>query len=199
MALMGIPDAVFIQMGGYIFVSVAILFLINRSSQGFLSNWFKVRRKRGALILVRVRTVINDYFIPGKVEEGWLTYTPRGKKKDEGKRIGIVEGSIYRAYGLHCIDIDDTKNCSFKRDSTAVPGYDAEKNNSLHLRALYKPSIMDDKTKIIIVILIIIALAVIIDIALGLNMSKTLGAKINSLSDVAQATASTIKPTTGGV
>jgi hypothetical protein len=194
-----IPDAVFIQIGAYLFVAVMILFLLNRSTQSFLSNWFKVRRRRGALILVRVRTVINDYFVPGKVDEGWLTYKPRGKKKNEMKKIAIVDGCVYRSYGLHCIDVDDTKNCSFKRDSSAVPGYDAEKNNSLHLRALYKPSIIDDKTKIIIIILIVIVIAVAISIFMSYNLGKNLGARIDSLKTVAQTTVTAIKPTTGGV
>jgi hypothetical protein len=196
--LANIPDAVFIQVGAYVFIVVMFFFLLNRATQSFVSNWFKVRRKRGTLLLVKVRTVINDYFVPGKIDEGWLTYKPRGKKRHEQKKIAIVEGCVYRCYGLHCIDVDDTKNCSFKRDSSAVAGYDAEKNNSLHLRALYKPSIMDDKTKIILIILIVIVIAVIISALLNFNMMKTLTGKIDALKTVTQATIGGISPTTGG-
>jgi len=197
--LSNIPNTVFIQIGAYLFLVVAIFFFLNRATQGFVSNWFKVRRKRGSSLLVRVRTIVNDYFVPGKIEEGWLVYKPRGKKKNEIKRLSLDEGCVYRAYGLHCVDVDDTKNCSFKRDASAVAGYDAEKNNSLHLRALYKPSLIDDKTKIIIVILIVIVIAVAISIYMTYSTGKTLGLKIDALKTIAQVTSSAINPASGGV
>jgi hypothetical protein len=193
-----IPDAVFIQIGAYLFIVVAILFLLNRSTQGFLSAWFKVRRLRGRKVLVRVRTVINDYFTSGSVDEGFLVYVPRGKKKTESKRLSIEEVSVYRSYGLHCVDVDDAKNCSFSRDAKAVSGFDAEKNNSLHLRALYKPSLIDNQTKIIIIILIVLVIAVAASIFMSVNLGKTLGAKIDALKTVGQVVSSAVKPVSGG-
>jgi len=197
--VLNIPDAVFIQIGAYLFVVFIIVFMLNRATQGFVSAWFSVRSKRGALVLVRVRTLVNDYFIKGSISEGFLTYKPRGKKKNEAKKIAIEDGCVYRSFGLHCVDVDDTKNCSFKRDSSAVPGYDAEKNNSLHLRALYKPSIMDDKTKIIVVILIVLVILVVISLFLTYQGHKSLGLQITDLKSIGQVTQTLIKPATGGV
>lgn len=195
----GIPDAVFIQMGGYVFLVVLMFFMLNRAMQGFVTAWFKVRRQRGSLVLVRVRTVTNDYFISGRVEEGWLIYRPRKKKKSEEKRIVIPDKGIYRSFALACIDVDDSKDCVFVRDGTGVPGYDAEKNNSLHLRALYGPSLLDDKTKIIIVILVVVLIVVIISAVMSYRNGQNVLAEINALKTVSQAASNGISPTTGGV
>lgn len=187
-----IPTDVFIQIGAYLFIIVAILFLINRAMGGFLFTWFKVRQKRDLKLLVKVNTHIGNYFRAGDVDEGWIVYRPLGKKKDEMKRINLSSGCVYRAYNVLCVDVDDEKNCVFKRDLSAVSGYDAEKNNSLHLRALYKPSIMDDKTKIILVILIVVVIGIIISVLLSYTTDQKILAGIEALKTVGQTTSSII-------
>ena len=195
-----IPTDVFIQIGAYLLIIVAVLVLINRVTGGFLFTWFKVRRSRDFKLLIKVNTHIGNYFKAGDVDEGWIVYRPAGKKKDEKKRISLSPGCVYRAFNVLCVDVDDEKNCVFKRDLSAVSGYDAEKNNSLHLRALYKPSIMDDKTKIIIVILIVIVIAVIVCTLLSYTNSQKILEGIEALKTVGQSTISShIVPKTGVV
>lgn len=189
---MAIPTDVFIQIGAYLFIAFAIVFIINRAMSGFIMTWFKVRQNRDFRLLVKVSTSIGNYFRVGDVSEGWVIYQPAGKKKDEKKRISLSQGCVYRAYNVLCVDVDDEKNCVFTKDMKAVAGYDAEKNNSLHLRALYKPMLMDDKTKIILLILIVVLLAVIISIYLGYTGNQKILAGIEALKTVAQTTSSIV-------
>lgn len=195
---MAVPGDVFIQIGGYLLVAVFIIFFLNRALGGLLLVWLKVRGAKNRKVLLKVRTVVNDYYAAGEINEGWLVYKPRGKSKHEMKRLSIVEGCVYHNMGLNCIDVDDEKNCTVKRDFTAVPGYDAEKNNSLHLRALYKPSIIDDKTKIILVLLVLIIIGIIISVVVTVKTGGNLMAEIESLKTVTQGVGSII-PRTGAV
>jgi len=195
---MAIPTDVFIQIGAYIFIVFAIIFIINRAMGGFIMTWFKVRQKRDLKLLVKVSTSIGNYFRAGDVSEGWVVYQPMGKKKDEKKRISLTQGCVYRAYNVLCVDVDDEKNCVFTKDMKAVSGYDAEKNNSLHLRALYKPMLMDDKTKIILVILIVVVIGIVASIYLSYTGNQKILAGIEALKTVAQTTSSII-PKAGAV
>lgn len=196
---MAVPTEVFIQIGAYLLIVIAILVIINRAMGGFLFTWFKVRQKRDIKLLVKVNTAIGNYFKPGDVDEGWVVYRGAGKKKDEMRRISLSPGCVYRAYNILCVDVDDEKNCVFKKDMTAVSGYDAEKNNTLHLRALYKPMLMDDKTKIILVILIVVVIGIIISALLNYTTMQKILTSIESLKSVGSTVANHITPQTGAI
>jgi hypothetical protein len=195
---MAIPTDVFIQIGAYLLIVFAVIFIINRATASFLFVWLSVRRQRDYAVFVKVRTSISDYFVKGTVEEGWLIYRPRGKKKDEAKRLALNKGSVYRAFNILCVDVDDEKNCVVAKDFSLVAGYDAEKNNSLHLRALYKPSLMDDKTKIILIILVVIVLAVAASAYLNYSLISKLTAQVEALKTISQ-TVTSATPISGAV
>lgn len=192
---MAIPTEVFIQIGAYLLIVIAILVIINRVMGGFLFVWFKVRQKRDFKLLTKVNTPIGNYFRAADVSEGWLVYQPAGKKKDEKKRISLSQGCVYRAFNVLCVDVDDEKNCVFTKNMTAVSGYDAEKNNTLHLRALYKPMLMDDKTKIILVILIVVVIAIIISALMNYSSGQKILAGIEALKTISSTTSSHVIPT----
>lgn len=183
-----IPTDVFIQIGVYVLVVFAVVFIINRAMGGFIFVWFKVRRQRDLKLLVKVNNSIGNYFRCGDVSEGWVVYKPLGKKSDEKKRLNLIPGCVYRAFNVLCIDVDDEKNCVFKKDMSAVSGYDAEKNNSLHLRALYKPAIFDDKTKIILLLLALVLIAVIVAAVINYTSVQKLFESVEALKSVGQAT-----------
>jgi len=190
---------VLVQIACYLGLVVIVLLALDRFSWGWLRVWFKVKPSRGRFVMVKVRNVLRDYFKAGRIEEGWLIYRKVGKKKSEESRISINESCVYRSMGVYVIDVDEQKDCSVSKDFSAVSGYDAEKNNSLHLRALYKPSIMDDKTKILLILLIVVLLASLASLFISYQNGQKILAAVNALKEVSRAAVTTISPVSGAV
>jgi len=127
--------------------------------KGFLFRFIKVRASFGKLVLVKIREINQDDYRIGEIEEGYLIYTTKGKNK---KRIKIPRDktAIYKSMGVNFIDVDNEKNAICYVDYEAVCGFDAEKNNDLLTRALYKPKIADNKDKLMLGLLIILIIVV---------------------------------------
>jgi hypothetical protein len=138
-------------------LAVFVIVLLDFWSVKFLRTWLRVKMSRGQLILLRVNMKVQDIYRVGKIEEGFLVFKGSGKGQ---RRIALPNDTIFRSMGVNCAIIDDEKNCVVKINFEAVSGFDAEKFDDLLTRALYKPSILDDKTKIIIIILVVLVLAV---------------------------------------
>lgn len=139
-------------------VSYLVVFLMAAGFIGFFQGgmfipWLKVKTSRERKVLVKIRGQIKDRFSVGNIVEGFLVY-PDGKSK---KRLNAPPGITYKAIGVQCVDVDDEHNAICKPDYSVVSGYDAVKNENLHVRALTAPQI-DDKTLKIILVCIIIAL-----------------------------------------
>lgn len=118
---------------------------------GFFLKWFKVRGGRGKFVLIKIRSRLRDHFDYGSIQGDFLVY---GKKKNQ-KRIVVPERCIYRSYGVDCIDIDESKNAVSRTDYEAVTGHDAEKFEDLYTRALYRPSLEENRDKVMLILLII--------------------------------------------
>ena len=175
--------------GSYIGILIVAYSILAWMMSGLLAPYLKVKTSRGRLILVKVKTITQDYYKPGKIDKGFLIYKDR--QKDE-RRIGIPLDKvvIYRSMGVNVIDVDDEKNAINCIDYTAVSGFDAVKYNDLYLRALYKPSLFDKKEKYMMAILVIILIGVVVIGLLVFNLSD----QVNQLG---QVTAPAI--VTGGV
>lgn len=169
---------------GYgIFAFVASMIFWKFILGGLLGPFFKVKRSRGKLLLARIRHPIQDYFVAAEISEGFLVFKDR---KKEMRRIPMVAGCVYRAATINWIEVDDEKNCIFKRDSgAAVPTYDANKTDSLLTRCLYKPGLLGDNfVKIVLVFVIVLLIAVLV---VGYLTYKN-GQNTNAILQLLQAT-----------
>lgn len=166
------------------FVVLLLMFLIlSLVQRGFFWKFMRVKTSFGRLILVKIRSAIRDYYKVGHIEEGFLVY----KAKKGFKRLALNENSkkaFYRSIGCIWVDVDEEKNAIVMPDYTTASGYDAEKFSDLYTRALYKPSIMESKEKLILLglIIIIIALGVMIFFTYKqFNMIGIIKAQVNNI------------------
>ena len=140
------------------------IFLLSILQKGFFKEFLKVKASFGKLILVKVTAVNRDYFRVGSVEDGFLLFKTANKKNE--KRLSIPNQNVfYRCLGCAWVDVDEEKNAFTIRERTdfrAIDGYDAERNNNLFKRCLYRPSLEDKKNKIVMALLIMIMVLVII-------------------------------------
>lgn len=151
------------------------IFVIAYFQAGFFGKWLKARTGRGKYVLIKLRSKLRDYFTYGEIKGEYLIYG----KKDNTRRLLIPEGAIYRAWGVACVDLDEATNSVCSVNYKPVEGFDAEKFEGLYIRALYRPSLEENRDKVILV-LIIIAIAVG---AIGLFMNWNLSNQIAAISN----------------
>jgi len=147
--------AIISQTVAYITVLLIAFVILGFLLKGFLGPFLRVKKSFGKLILVRQKGVMRDSFRVGEIVDGMLDF----KVKTGHKLIPISEDSrkaVYRAWNINCVDIDEEKNCILMPNYSMATGYDAEKYSDLYVRALYKPAILDNKEKILLVMLIIV-------------------------------------------
>jgi hypothetical protein len=142
---------VFIQTFYYGVVMILTIFFLGFLQKGFLFKFIKVKLSFGKYVLVKVRSVIRDYYAVGEIMEGNLIYKVR---KNE-KRLSIPDNKpFYRSIGVMWVDVDEEKNAICKADYSTTDGYDAIKINNLLKRALTSPVISSNKDKIMFAMLI---------------------------------------------
>lgn len=153
--------------------------------RGFFWKYIKVRLSFGKYVMVKVRTVLRDYYAVGWVKDGFLIYKLKGKELRYS-----LEGSMvfYRSIAVTWIDVDEEKGAVSKTDYTPVSGFDVEKFSNLYVRALTSPQVTTNKEKIIIALLVVIVLGVVAAIYIsfmGYNQSmmtaRNLPGMINSI------------------
>lgn len=143
--------------GVIIMIAHIAMSLIQR---GFFWKFLRVKLSFGKLILVKIRALNRDYFIVGYVDENFLVF----KTKDGVVRINIKDKEVfYRVMGTIWIDYDEGTGALSKSDYSVVSGYDPKKYSDLYIRALYKPSLADNKTKFIMggIMLIIVLIGIL--------------------------------------
>lgn len=139
----------------YFVVLILAFFVIGFILRGFFWKFIRVRLSFGRFILCKLKAVNRDYYATGHIEENFLILTTHKNTR----RICIKDSSVfYKSIGVTWVDIDDQKNALVKPDFSTVDGFDPVKYNNLYKRTLYKPSIADNKEKMVIggIILIII-------------------------------------------
>lgn len=160
---------------GYVvvfFMGVAVLDFL---SVGFLHTYLQVKASRGKKVLIQVRGLTRDYYRVGKIEEGNLVYK-FGKNE---KRLSLDSKALFRVLNVIAVQVDEEKNAVGMHDFSVVRGFDAVKWDNLLKRALYRPSVLDQKEKLI---LILVGLCIIVTVIVGIlvfNMSTKLDTIIN--------------------
>lgn len=143
-------DFFYFLIAGAVLMIVPI-FIIAYFQGGFFGKWLKSRTGRGKYVLIKVRSVLRDYFEVGEIKEEYLIFG----KGDKTKRLRIEDRkSIYSAFGVSCIDIDEATGAICTVNYDALEGFDAEKMESLLIRALLRPSLEENKDKLILLLVI---------------------------------------------
>lgn len=156
---MALPIEFYIYVGYGLFAMVVVAGGLAFLMGGFLGPFMAVKRSRGKKVLVRARHPVQDYFRAGSIEEGTLVFKDRQKNT---RRIPMQPGVVSRAATVFWVEIDDEKNCFFKRDTAeAVGTYDAVRVDSYIVRALVRPGLFGDQTVKILLVLVIVALGAI--------------------------------------
>lgn len=171
-------DFYYFVVSGFVLMLIP-LGLIAWFQAGFFFKWLKARASRGKGILIKIRGKTRDHFATGKIIGDYLLW---GKKR-ELKRVLIDRESIYTSWGVQVVDIDEATNNPVTVDYKVVPGFDAERYESLYIRALYRPALESQTDKILLVLLIIVIFLIVAVGFLTWNVSQ----------QVAEFTASTVK------
>lgn len=161
----------------YLGVVLLCLAAINFFMGGVFFPWLKVKTSRGKLVLVRVHTIVQDYYKPGMIDKGFLIF--KDKVKEE-RRISVSDGAIYRGMGVNNLNVDDETNAVIKNDFTTVSGFDAVKYSNLYERALTRPDSIAKELKIILILLVLVLLGVAACLYIGFDLSD----KVTALSNV---------------
>lgn len=143
----------------YFIFAVLVVGCISMVMRGFFWKYLKVRMSMGKNFLIKIRSPLRDYFAIGHVEDGFIVY----KMDKEEIRIPLSDGSFfYKSMAVNWIDIDQSTFALCKTDYTAVEGYDAKKYSHLLTRAMMRPSIQDNKQKIMLFLIIGISICVLV-------------------------------------
>jgi hypothetical protein len=159
----------------YFVVLCLAIGIIGYNLQGFFITYFRVKFSRGKKIVVKVRDMIRPKYIVGHIEGEELLF----KYHKDTKRINIERDDIYTDLKVQFVEVDPTLDCviNFGKVIKGVPGFDADKHNSLYLRCLYRPTLLDSKTNWILGLLILSLLLTVVVIGLGyqnMRMDKLL-------------------------
>ena len=171
----------------YSVVLIGGFVLVNWLSNGFLLILMRVKATRGRKVLIIVKSKLQNYFVIGKVVEGFLIFRDNACKLDDRKtekRIAIPNGTVFRMFSVNCVWFDEEINCILRPNLKGVTGFDAIKWNNLLIRALKRPTIEDSKI-ILIIILILLIIVVLGMIAIFMRVSQ-LQALIVSMQTVTQ-------------
>ena len=182
-------NPIFIQTISYgivLLIAIAALSMIQR---GFFWKYIRVRLSFGKYLLVKVRSVNRDYFRVGRIDDGMLLF--KGQKDD--KRLFIQNTAIYKSMAVSWVDVDEITNGVREHDFSAVSGFDAEKYNSLYVRALYRPSVMDKKEALIILLIIVAIIAAVASAYLTFRNSADISTVAQQLTTI-QSTVTVATP-----
>jgi hypothetical protein len=178
---------VFLQTIYYAVVLILGFLMVSFIQRGFFLKFIKVRLSFGRLVLVKLREVNRDFYAVGEVLEGYLIF----KQKKDIKRLTIPRDKkiFYRSMGILWVDVDNERNSIMTWEYTEEKGFDAIKFNDLFMRALNKPSVTDNTTKILIILVCFVALLVIVDIYFDYQTGKKIEALYPLIQQLKQASA----------
>ncbi len=175
---------VFVQAIYYAISWFILLFFIGFIIRGFFWKFIKVKLSFGRLILVKVRAINRDFFSIGEVKDGFLVY----KAHKKNKRIAIKDSTVfYKSIGVLWVDVDEEKGALCKVDYSAIDGFDSEKFENLFVRTLYRPSISDNKEKIMFIMLGVCILLAVGGLYLAYNNGQGLqflGQRVAELKEI---------------
>jgi hypothetical protein len=158
----------------YVGVIVVSFGIMNWLMGGKLIPFIKVKLSMGKKLLVHIRTMTHDYYKAGQIVEQQLIVKDL---KGETRRLDVLDPAcIYRASGVNNIVIDDAYNTIFNRQLDSTKGFDAIKNEHLHVRALYKPLLNNKMEKIMLVLLAVVLIIGLASVFFGFQNNELLKA-----------------------
>lgn len=170
----------------YAAILVGGFVLVNWLSNGFLLVLMRVKATRGRKVLIIVKSKLQNYFVIGKVVEGFLIFRDNACKlegRESFKRITVPNGAVFRMFMVNCVWFDEERNCILRPDLKGVTGFDAIKWNNILIRALKKPKIEDNKILMIIILIVVILVFFgVIAIFVKVNQLQQLIQSINTIA-----------------
>lgn len=171
-------DAAMQEMFKWILVWAGVLFMlffiINFVLKGLLLALLRVKTSRGRLLLIRVVGYVDTYFKTGYVKEEELHFKNRERI---AVALGMDRSLVYRFLGVNWVDVDEKTGRIINHvELSSYPGYSPEIQDSIVKRALYRPSLYDNKMKIILVIIILVLIVGLVNIFIGVKVLKAIQA-----------------------
>lgn len=165
-----VMNPIIVQMISYFVVFLFTLVVVSFMMRGFFWSFIRCKLSGGKLIMVKLRMVTRPVYKVGKIDDdGDLVFK---KNKKEVRINNLSAEDIYRDLGVFFVEIDGETNAILRPNLEGVEGFDAEKWNSLYLRALYRPTLLDQKAQIMLIICGITLLMVIISLFFGYQINK---------------------------
>jgi len=163
-------NVLIVQVISYFAVFVFSVIIISVMFRGFFWSFIRVKMSGGKLIMVKLRTITKPIYKTGKVDDdGDLIFK---KNKKQVRINNLTAEDIYRDMGVFFVEIDAETNCILKPNLEGVEGFDAEKWNSLYLRALYRPTLLDQKTQIMLILCAITLLLLLFSLFFTYQLNK---------------------------
>jgi hypothetical protein len=170
-----VVQQILVQMISYFVVLILSIIVISLFQRGFFWKWLRARSSGGRLLLIKIKGVVKPIYKTGWIEENDLCFKMKWNDKIPKRIHNIKREYIYKDLGVSFVEIDDNLNCFLTPDLKGVTGFDAEKMNSLLLRALYRPSLLDPKDQIILIVVILLFFMSLIMIFYNYRIYKGIG------------------------
>lgn len=165
---------------GFILMLIPFAFIGGVWLRGFFFTFLKVKASGGRRCMVRGWNLTHWRFVAGEVKDGFLTF----KHLKETHRIEITGSDFYRMLKLDWVDVDFTDNTITRRQGERGTPFDAVKFDNLFVRCLFKPTIGDTKTTIIIALLAFCILLALVSLGLSYQTYEM----VKGLGSITQAT-----------
>lgn len=144
-------------------IIIGLFVLLNIYMHGFFIKYMRVKASRGKKLMVQVNTLVDKYLVMGHIEDNFLIYKKRNSK--DKCRLTVPAGAVYKDLGINFIDVDESTNnikVLVQPDYRVIEGHDAETTEALYIRCLNKPSMIDNKTKVIIALLVVVLVGLLV-------------------------------------
>lgn len=129
----------------FLVLAILPLVIVNFFTHGFLFKWLACRISRGKKLLVVLSGVRRDSYFTGTEADGMLKFKDSTK---EERKMALPQKSVRHGWALDYVLVDDETNNVVSLDFSTLNGHDAKKVNSLMLRCLYKPALLDNQERL---------------------------------------------------
>ena len=159
-----------LQVFYYGIFGVLILAGVSLLLRGFFFKYLKVRASLGRRVLVQIIEINRHDYAVGDITEGKLVFTQKIQGKKERKEIAIKDANLlYRGLGITWANFDSKTNNLINPFGITMSGFDAVEISNMFDRLINKPSLIDNKTKILILMMVLVG---IISIVIGFMTYK---------------------------
>jgi hypothetical protein len=129
--------------------------------KGFIVPYLRARFSFGKLLMIKIRTLTVPRYVVGELVDNSLRFKlpkylmVKGDKNNVRMITNVSRESIYRDLGVSWIELDMQTWAILTPKMEGVPSSDLDVQSSLYVRCLYRPSLLEDKTKMMLIILFV--------------------------------------------